>query len=461
MQEEISFGEWLRKQRRSLDLSRQALADQVGCAEVTLRRIEAGTLKPSQELASILLEKVGIPKADHSQWISFARGLSSLPDSSLPSLLKPKSNLPAPLTTFIGREKEQAQVIQLIDKHRLVTLTGSGGVGKTRLSINVGGQVLGNYSDGLWLVELAPLADPALVPQTVAATLGLEERTNRPILATLIDHLRGKRLLLILDNCEHLIQASAEVAESLLRSCPDVHILATSRELLGVAGEKSFRVPSLSLPNSARPIRAASLAQYESVRLFVDRALTAFPGFALTDDNALAVAQVCHWLEGIPLAIELAAARIELLRVEQIAERLDDRFQLLTGGGRTALPRHQTLAALIDWSHDLLTKPERILLRRLSVFVGGWMLEAAEAVCVGDGIQQSQILDLLTQLVNKSLVIAERAQGVEARYRMLETMRQYAWEKLMASGEVDALRKRHAMYYLMLEIGRASCRERV
>jgi predicted ATPase/DNA-binding XRE family transcriptional regulator len=450
MQEEIPFGKWLRKQRRVLDLSRQAFANQVGCAEVTLRRIEAGTLKPSTELASLLLEKLGIPETERPQWISFARGLTGFPPSTIASSNKPITNLPSPLTTFIGREKEQADVIQLITKHRLVTLTGSGGVGKTRFAIKIGEQLLENYPDGVWLVELAPLADPALVPQTVAAILGAEERTSRPILATLIDHLRGKRLLLILDNCERLIQASAEVAESLLRSCPFVHILATSRELLGVAGEKSFRVPSLSFPDSARPIQVDSLTQYESVRLFVDRALTAFPGFALTDDNALAVAQVCHWLDGIPLAIELAGARIELLRVEQIAERLDNRFQLLTGGGRTALPRHQTLSALIDWSHDLLTEPERILLRRLSVFAGGWMLDAAEAVCVGDGIEQSHILDLLTQLVNKSLVIAERAQGEEARFRILETIRQYALEKLKASGEADTLRKRHAMYYLVL-----------
>jgi non-specific serine/threonine protein kinase len=352
------------------------------------------------------------------------------------------------LTSFIGREKEITEVRQHVLNTRLVTLTGPGGCGKTRLALQAASGMIDDFRDGVCLIELAPLADPSLLPQTVATVLGLKEETGHPLLSTLTDHLRGKKLLLVLDNCEHLVQASAQLAEHLLRTCPDVQILATSREALDIAGEISFLVPSLSAPDLFHPIHVDTLTRYESVRLFVDRAATALPGFAVTKDNASAVAQVCHQLDGIPLAVELAAARVKLLRAEQIAERLDDRFQLLTGGERTALPRHQTLAALIDWSHELLTEQEQVLFRRLSVFAGGWTLEAAEAVCAGEAIESAGILDLLTQLVNKSLVLAERAQGEEARYRMLETIREYALEKLTSIGEVDALRQQHAAYYL-------------
>jgi len=317
------------------------------------------------------------------------------------------------------------------------------------------------FPDGVWLVELAPLADPALVPQTVAIVLGLKEEPGRPLLVTLTDYLRGKKALLVLDNCEHLIQASAQFTEVLLQVCPHLHILSSSREMLGVAGERSFYVPSLSTPEPRAALPVDTLIGYDAVRLFVERAVAVLPQFVLTGDNALAVAQVCRQLDGIPLAIELAAARVKLLQVEQIAERLDDRFRLLTGGSRTALPRHQTLTALIDWSHDLLSEPERALLRRLSVFAGGWTLEAAEVVGVDAGTEPDEILDLLTQLVNKSLVIAERAQGEEARYRMLETIRQYALEKLTASGEADAVRQRHAEHYLALAEAGVSVNPRV
>ena len=235
MQEEISFGTWLRKQRRALDLTRQAFADQIGCAEVTLRRIEAGTLKPSTELAGILLEKLRIPETERPQWISFARGLSGFPLSSTPSSKKPSTNLPAPITTFVGREKEQSDVIQLISKHRLVTLTGSGGVGKTRLSIKVGEQVLENYADGVWLVELAAILDPLLVPRITAIAIGLRDEPQHPIIDMLSDYLREKRMLIILDNCEHLVDACADMAEHILHTAPNVHILASSRESFGIA----------------------------------------------------------------------------------------------------------------------------------------------------------------------------------------------------------------------------------
>ncbi|MBI1877002.1 MAG: AAA family ATPase, partial [Chloroflexi bacterium] len=307
-----------------------------------------------------------------------------------PSPPMPPHNLPLQLTSFIGREKEIAEVKRLLPPLslwekaqgvRLVTLTGAGGVGKTRLSLQVATELLDVFPNGVWLVELAALADPALVVQTVAAALGLREDMGRPMLDILIDHLRAKTALLILDNCEHLAEACAQLTEMLLHQCPNLRVLVSSREALGVPGERVYRVPSLSFPLPHPPVSdLQSLVQYEATRLFIERAATALPGFSVTKDNASAIAQICYRLDGIPLAIELAAARIQMLRVEQIAMRLDDRFRLLTGGSRTALPRHQTLRALIDWSYDLLSEPERALLRRLSVFAGGWTLEAAEAI---------------------------------------------------------------------------------
>ncbi|MSP12304.1 MAG: adenylate/guanylate cyclase domain-containing protein [Chloroflexi bacterium] len=363
-------------------------------------------------------------------------------------------NLPVQLTSFVGREKEMAEVKRLLTKTHLLTLTGVGGTGKTRLSLQVAADLLDTFPDGVWLVELAPISDPALAPQAVAAVLGVREESGRPLLATVTDYLRAKSLLLILDNCEHLVAACAQVAETLLRACPHLKLLATSREALGIAGEVPFHVPSLSLPDPQHLSAVAALSQYEAVRLFIERATTVKPDFTVTNQNAPAVAQICHRLDGIPLAIELAAARVRAMSVEQIANRLDDRFRLLTGGSRTALPRQQTLAALIDWSYNLLSEEERILFRRLSVFAGGWTLEAAEVVCadinVGqDSILSNEILDLLTRLVDKSLVgVAD--QGDETRYRLLETIRQYARDRLLESGEGDPVRDRHLTYFLKL-----------
>jgi non-specific serine/threonine protein kinase len=342
-----------------------------------------------------------------------------------------------------------------------VTLTGPGGIGKTRLSIQTAYQFLKDFPNGIWLVELAPLSDPALVTQAVANTLGLIEQAGRTPINILTDFLQSKRALLILDNCEHLTEACAQLAESLLRSCPDLRILATSREALGISGEAIYLVPPLTLPG---PTEAAEevLPRYEAVQLFLERVRTELPDFSITRENAPVIAKICQHLDGIPLAIELAAARVKLLSVEQIAARLDDRFRLLTAGARTALPRHQTLQALIDWSHDLLSENERVLFRRLSVFAGGWTLAAAEAVC-GDeeesrsvkdekqsSIHPSDILDLFTSLVNKSLLIAERNPGLETHYDMLETIRQYAHEKLWQAGEGELIRQRHLAYYLDL-----------
>jgi predicted ATPase/class 3 adenylate cyclase/Tfp pilus assembly protein PilF len=375
-----------------------------------------------------------------------------------------RHNLPAQLTRFIGREQQIAEVKQLLPGTRLLTLTGAGGCGKTRLALQLAADLIEEYPDGVWLVELAALADPDLVPQAVATALGVREEPGRAMMETLQDHLRARTLLLVLDNCEHLLGACARLAEALLRRCPSLRIIASSREGLGIGGEVIYRVPSLSLPGERRGEGATTdeLLQYEAVRLFVDRAVAGQPRFTLTSQNRAAVAQVCRRLDGIPLAIELAAARVKALPVEQIAARLDDRFRLLTGGSRTALPRQQTLRALIDWSYDLLSEKEGALLRRLSVFVGGWTLVAAESVCAGGDLLESDVLDSLTRLIEKSLVIYEEPGtrtdhgSREARYRLLETVRQYGRERLLETGEAEAVRQRHRDWFLGL--AEQSCR---
>jgi predicted ATPase/class 3 adenylate cyclase len=359
------------------------------------------------------------------------------------------NNLPLQLTSFIGRGREMAEVKQLLATHRLLTLTGVGGCGKTRLALQVAADRLAEFAHGVWFVDLAPLADPALVPQAVAVVLGVLEAPGRPLAQTLSATLETRQLLLVLDNCEHMVAACAALAEALLQTCSHLWVLATSREPLGITGEIPYRVPPLSLPDMRQPPTVESLTQYEAVCLFIERTVTAVPMFTVTNANAPAVAQICHRLDGIPLAIELAAARVRVLPVEQIAARLDDRFRLLTGGSRTALPRQQTLRALIDWSYDLLTEAERALLARLSVFAGGWTLEAAEAVCAGMWVDRGAILDLLGQLVDKSLVLYAE-QGGEARYRLLETVRQYGRERLSEAGEAEAVRQRHRAFFLRL-----------
>jgi len=353
------------------------------------------------------------------------------------------------LSSFVGREKELAEVERLLEETRLLTLTGSGGCGKTRLALAAAAELVEGYEDGVWVVELAPLADPALVPQVVASTLGVREQPGRSLTEALSYYLRTRKVLLVLDNCEHLIDACAELAEALLHSCPELRILATSREALGITGEVAWPVPSLSLPDLRRLPDIESLTRYESARLFVERAAAVKPSFALTAQNAPSVAQICYRLDGIPLALELAAARAKVLPVEEIANRLDDCFRLLSAGSRTAMPRHRTLHATMDWSHELLPEEEQILFRRLSVFAGGFTLDAAESVCAGEGLERDAVLDLLSHLVDKSLVRMREESG-EARYRLLETIRQYGREKLSGSGEAEKFRERHAGYYLAL-----------
>jgi predicted ATPase/DNA-binding SARP family transcriptional activator len=358
------------------------------------------------------------------------------------------TNLPVPLTSFVGREAQMAEVIHLLQTTRLLTLTGPGGCGKTRLALETATNLLDNYPDGVWWVELAALSDAALVPQSVATALGVREQAGRALTEALVDYLRTKQLLLLLDNCEHLVEACAHLVEQWLSECPHLRILATSREALRVGGETTWLVPSLSLPEAQPPSTVEELMRCEAIRLFIERATTVLPTFRLTAANAPLVAQICRRLDGIPLAIELAAARVKVLAAEQIAARLDDVFHLLTAGRRTALLRHQTLRAAMDWSYDLLSDTERVLFRRLSVFAGGWTLEAAEAVCAGEGLEADDVLDVLSHLVDKSLVVV--TQDGETRYRLLETIRQYAHEKLREAGEAEAVRWQHASFFLSL-----------
>ena len=362
------------------------------------------------------------------------------------------NNLPVQLTSFVGRENEIAELKQELESHHLITLTGSGGTGKTRLSLQVAAELLEKFDHGVWFIELAPLADPDLIPQTILSSIGISEQPNKTPLEILKEYLHEKKVLIVLDNCEHLVTASAKVANTLLSAASNLKVLASSREALGVKGELSYPVPSLSLPDVKHLPSIEQLSQYEAVRLFIDRALLVAPHFAVDKDNAPFIAQICFRLDGIPLAIELAAARVKMLSVEQISKRLDDRFRLLTGGARTALPRQQTLRSLIDWSYDLLAENERLLLHRLSVFAGGWILEAAEQICSGDAIENYEVLDLLTQLVNKSLVvvITEGSQSGETRYRMLETIRQYARERLLEAHGGEQTRDQHLFFFMAL-----------
>ncbi|MGE5222450.1 MAG: AfsR/SARP family transcriptional regulator [Omnitrophica WOR_2 bacterium] len=358
-------------------------------------------------------------------------------------------NLPQPVTRFFGREHEIAAIKERLEVERLLTLTGAPGVGKTRLALRIAEQSLADFKDGVWFTDLSPLADPELVARQVAARLGLHENPGRPVLEILAAFLNERQILLVLDNCEHLLAACARLADSLLQACPILKILASSREPLGVEGEAVFYVPSLPFPQPGQPVSLESLRDYASIRLFIDRARLILPSYQVTAQSASALAAICQHLDGIPLAIELAAARMGLLTTEQLAGRLKDVFRLLTGGSRTALPRHQTLRATLDWSYKLLDDKECQLLQRLAVFAGGWDLAAAEGVCAGEGIEEGEILDLLASLVNKSLVVADRAPGSPARYRMLETIRQYAREKLRDAGESVRQHTRHRDYFLV------------
>ena len=396
-----------------------------------------------RDLGSVRLKDLSSP--EHVYQVMHPQLRQNFP--ALRSLEATPNNLPQQATSFIGRHKELADVRSLLERAHTLSLTGSGGCGKTRLSLQIAADTLERFPDGAWLVELAPLADPDLVPQTVATVLGLKEVPGKSISQTLSGHLKDKRLLLLLDNCEHLLDGCAQLVDALVRQCPDVQILASSREALGIGGEHVYRVPSMSLPNQKQPKTPAYVSEFEAVQLFAERASLVCPDFQITEGNASALASICQRLDGIPLAIELAAARLSSLTAAEVDDRLDQRFRLLTGGSRTALPRQRTLRALIDWSYSLLREPERRLLQRLTVFAGGWTLEAAEKVCADDDLDERLVCELLSALVDKSLVVVEQLNR-HSRYRLLETVRQFGQEQLLEGDGVAALRTRHRDYFL-------------
>jgi len=361
-----------------------------------------------------------------------------------------KHNLPVQLTSFIGRENEINQVKQFISKHRLVTLTGAGGCGKTRLAIEIARSLIGIYRDGVWMVKLASLSDPSMVVETLAGDLQIREEPNRPLVDTVVDHLKKRHILILIDNCEHLIESCAELVIKLLGSSPDLKILATSREAFNIEGETHWVVPFLTMPDPNKLPEVNQLEQYEAIQLFVDRTKSQVIGFSLSSENAQHVARICHHLDGIPLAIELAAARVKVLGVDGILDRLDNRFEVLAGGKRAAQPRHKTLKAVVEWSYELLTELEKILFNRLSVFAGGFDMEAVEHICSAGVLKEANIIDLFSSLVDKSLIVTSTGPDSTIRFRLLETLRHFGKDKVEEADEKETIKENHFQYYLEL-----------
>jgi non-specific serine/threonine protein kinase len=402
-----------------------------------------------QVQVSALRKILGAAAITTSAGRGYRFALEIAPDGESSASMAPRHNLPQQLTSFIGHEDDLDEYAALLEQTRLLTLTGIGGCGKTRLAIKLAERLLPSFPDGVWYVDMAPLLDAERVPLTVATTLGTCEENDRSIVDTLCARLAGKRMLLVLDNCEHLVAACAKLVHRVIGGALDVRVLAASREGLGVRGERAVTVRSLSFPPVGSKHDPLTLEGSEAVRLFVERAQLSLPKFALNDDMADAVAEICRRLDGIPLAIELAAARVKLLSVEEIRSRLGDRFRLLTGGSKTAMGRHQTLLATIQWSYDHLAPDQQQLLRRLSVFVNGWTLEGAVRVAA-EHADEYEILDLLARLIDQSLVTTHRAAGGPTRYSMLETVRQYTHDRLHEAGEAETTRDRHLEFYVAL-----------
>ncbi len=463
------FGMLLRTFRLDAGITQQELAERASLSVEAISTLERGArTRPHRETVDLLRHALDL-SPEREALLESAGGAhpprrrkrSEFPNASLLSILRPDAqsipnhNLPQRLTSFVGRQREVEEIIALLREYRFVTIVGAGGVGKTRVAVKLASDVLDSYPDGVWMVDLAPLADQNLVASAVIATLQLPSIAG-PAIDSIVTYLKARRVLLILDNCEHVIARAREVALRIEQSCPSVRILSTSREPLGVPTERTYRLPSLAVPSDS-PASARDALLYDAVKLFVDRALSADPGFVVTDDNAPDVGEICRRLDGIALAIELAAARVNVLAPHQIAERLDKRFRLLTGGDLRALPRQQTIRALIDWSYDLLIPREQSFFDSLSAFAGGCTLDEATAVCAADDEDDIDVVDLLASLVTKSLLVAEST-GTKQRYRLLESFRQYAREKLIVRRTQEHLARRHAIVYLDLaeQLERAS-----
>ena len=462
-----TFGDLLKYLRRRARLTQREVAVAVGYSEAQVSRLEQNKRPPDlaaltamfipalflddePEIVARLLELAAAARGEElprNGVVTFSRSVRKDVLEDVPDIeANGRNNLPLQLTSFVGRQREIAELKNLLDRARLITLTGSGGSGKTRLALETARQRIGSYQDGVWLVELASISDADLVLPAVTSTLGIPGPRDVGSIGTLTGHLRTKKALLVLDNCEQIVAAAARLADAILRTCPQVQILATSREILNIVGEVQFRVPALSMSGD----RSSSSNTSEAVQLFVERAQSIFPHFVLKDHRMPWITKICYLVDGMPLGIELAAAKITILSVEQIATRLQESFRML-GGGRDNLPHHQTLEATIQWSYDLLSEAERTLLQRLSVFSGGWTLEAAEQVTGDETIlPKEKILHLLSELINKSLVTADLQLEDEARYTMLQTIHQFAREKLREPAELIRMRASHFEYFFSL-----------
>jgi predicted ATPase/DNA-binding XRE family transcriptional regulator len=446
---EVSFGEWLKRQRGAKDWTQRQLAQKLNCSFSALRKMEAEERHPSMQVAERLIEIFHIPQSERKSFLSFARGdWQAFVDGEgenapwrIPNVVS-HSNLPTLISSFIGREQEQNEIVDLLKNHRLVTLVGAGGIGKTRLALQVGQKLLKDYPNGVWFIPLDSLSDPALVPQTVAAIFGIREGMEQPILETLINVLREKTTLLIIDNCEHLLDACAHLIKILLTNCSLLKILATSRETLGIVGGVSYATPSLSIPERTDANFLNQLTNYEAIQLFVERAALIMPSFRLSDHQTPSVVDICRTLDGIPLAIELAAAHVDILQVNEILQQLNHCLDLLISNNRTIILKHQTMRASLDWSWGLLNEAEQIFLRQLSVFAGGWTLESSQAVCDGD------VLNLTSALTQKSLIVVDQGSGPQTRYHFHEIVRQYTWEKLTRTADKEYISNRHLQYFL-------------
>jgi predicted ATPase/DNA-binding XRE family transcriptional regulator len=446
---EVTFGEWLKRRRSGLGLTQNQLALKINCSTSALRKFESEQRHPSAKTVEQLADIFDIPPKERKAFLRFARGdwqafAGGDTGNALwrKSKIDQQSNLPSLFTSFIGRENEQQEVINLLKMNRLVTLAGAGGIGKTRLAIQVGHKLRHDYPHGIWFVPLDSLSDPRRVPQTVAAVFGIREGADVQVTETLQNVLRSKTSLLILDNCEHLLDACTKLIMFLLTHCRNLRVLTTSREILKMEGEATYYLASLSTPEESASLER--MDEYESVQLFVERAALTLSSFRLTEENAQAMADICRRVDGIPLAIELLAARVNILKVEEISEQMQKSFAVLESNRRTTLSRHQSLQASIDWSWSLLTDAEKVFLRQLSVFSGGWTLESAQVVCDGNA------LDFTNSLAQKSLIIVNQELEHETRYHFHDILHQYANERLVESGEEEAVRGRHLKYFLRL-----------